>query len=108
MKTRLIALVMVLSIFVLGISSSSFAQEKVPIKTYHKTMMMDSTKAKTHKMKSTKTMMMDSTKAKTHKMESTKDMMMDSTKAKTLKMKSTKATKSKSLMKSKKDTTNSK
>ena len=103
MKTRLIALVMVLSIFVLGISSSSFAQEKVPKKT-----MMDSTKAKTHKMESTKDMMMDSTKTKTHKMESTKDMMMDSTKAKTLKMKSTKATKSKSLMKSKKDTTNSK
>ena len=30
MKTPLITLVMVLSIFVLGISSSSFAQEKAP------------------------------------------------------------------------------
>ena len=108
MKPRLIALVMVLSIFVLGIGSSSFAQEKAPKKTHHKTMMMDSTKAKTHKMESTKDMMMDSTKAKTLKMESTKDMMMDSTQAKTLKMESTKDMKSKSMMNSKKDTTNSK
>ena len=77
---------MFLSIFVLGINNS-FAQEKTAKKTHHKTMMMDSTKVKTHNM------------------EPTKDMMMDSTKAKTLKMKSTKATKSKSLMKSKKDTT---
>lgn len=96
MKTRLIALVMVLSIFVLGINNS-FAQENTAKKTHHKTMMMDSTKVKTHKMESTKDMKMDSMK-----MESMK---MDSTKTKTLKMK---ATKSKSLMKSKKDTTNSK
>jgi hypothetical protein len=84
MKTRLIALVMVLSIFVLGISSSSFAQEKGIKKTHDKTMMMDSTKVKTHKMESdtmmnSNNMKMDST---THKMGK-KEMMWDSTKSKT-------------------------
>ncbi len=75
MKTRLISLVMVLSFFVLGICSSSFAQEKMPKKTHHKTMMVDSTKAKTHKMKSTKT----ATHHKTHKSSKMKS---DSTKTK--------------------------
>lgn len=96
MKTRLIALIMVLSIFVLGVSSSSLAQ-KAPKKTHHKTMMMDSTKVKTHKMKSKKTMMMDSTKTKTHKMKSTKT---------TTHHKMSKT--SKSSMKAKKDTTGTK
>jgi hypothetical protein len=75
MKTRLMSLVIVLSFFVLGISSSSFAQEKMPKKTHHKTTMMDSTKAKTHKMKSTKS----STHHKTHKSSKMKS---DTTKTK--------------------------
>ena len=62
MKTRLISLFIVLSLFILGSVNSSFAKNKIPKKTNHKTMMVDSAKAKTHKIKLAKAT------HKTHKM----------------------------------------
>ena len=62
MKTRLIALAIFLSVFAMGINSSSYAQNKSTKKSHNKTMMMDSTKAKSHKMKTSTT-----THHKTHK-----------------------------------------